>query len=1165
MASASPPFIHLHNHSEYSILDGMCRIRDMVDRAVEFNMPALALTDHGNMFGAVPFYKACQKRGITPIIGCEVYLTPGSRHAKNPDQRTRYHLVLLAKDLTGYHNLSRLVTLAHTEGFYYKPRIDKELLEQYHEGLIALSACLSGEVPKHLDRDDYEGARKAAAWYRDLFGPDDFYLELMDHGLERQRKINRGLVSLAAELDLGLTATNDCHFLDHGDHRAHDVLLCIQTGKTLADSERMRFESDQVYFKSPEEMSELFGELPQALENTWEIARRCHLDLGLNPPGGRLPTYPVPEGESEESYLRASALDGLERRGVGEAAAYRERLDEELGIIGQMGFPGYFLIVWDIVREAREMGVEVGPGRGSAAGSLTAWSLGITDIDPLEYNLLFERFLNPERVSMPDIDLDFADDQRDRVINYVREKYGDDNVAQLITFSKLGARAVIRDVGRVLQVPLETVDKVAKQVPFGPGVTLQGALETTPELKALADDDPLIADVLEYGLKLEGLVRHAGTHAAGVVISDRPLCELVPLYLDNTTQYDGKSVEDVGLLKVDFLGLKNLSVIRDCCGMIRRRHGVEIVPDDIPMGDPKVYELLKACDTAGIFQLESEIARDVLRRVAPNNFRELIPVLSLFRPGPLGSGMTENYIKGKHGEIEVSYPHESLEDVLAETFGVMVYQEQVMQVASRLAGFSYGRADLLRRAMAKKTGELDNYRAEFVRGAEGRGIDPELADGIFEQIVPFASYGFNKSHSAAYAVVTYRTAWLKANYRPEFTAALLSHELDRDEKIAYYIGRSRREGVDVLSPEINRSRCGFHVVDVPVDEESDNGGPATRPAILFGLGAVKNVGLGLVEKLIAERETEGPYASLTDLALRLGTQQVNRRVLESLVAAGAVDEFPGSRAQKTEAVAHILERAAQELRDRDVGQESLFGLGAVDTGPGSVDRLADPLDPNIEPWDEHRRMSEEKAVLGLYLTGHPLNTYGEVIRHFTSHSLGDLQGLRGGEKVRIAGVLTQISRKLDRRGNRIAFVTLEDEGAAVEVAVFSEVYQRHEALIRKDVAILVEGQAQTNREEINVRADAVHALERVPELLARQLHLELPASLIDEDELEPLRELLAAHPGELEIYLHLGLRKGRAVLRAGRGYRVSPDPALKGRLEALLGEGHVHYTPGRDY
>ncbi len=1146
-----PAFVHLHNHSEYSILDGMCRVRDMVDRAVEYDMPALALTDHGNMFGAVPFYKACLKRGIKPIIGCELYLTPGSRHDKDAAQRTRYHLVLLARDATGYSNLTRLVTLAHTEGFYYKPRVDKELLDKHSAGLIATSACLSGEVSRRLLGDDYDGAREAAAFYRDVYGPENFYLELMDHGIEEQQRVNRGLVSLARELDLGLVATNDCHFLSHADHRAHDVLLCIQTGKTLSDTDRMRFESDQVYFKSPAEMAELFGELPEALENTVEIARRCHLDLELNPPGGRLPSYPVPEDETEESFLRRMSLEGLERLGLAERAEYRKRLDEELGIIEQMKFPGYFLIVWDIVRQARELGVEVGPGRGSAAGSLVSYSLGITAVDPLEYNLLFERFLNPERVSMPDIDLDFADDQRDRVIDYVKEKYGEGNVAQLITYSRLGARAVIRDVGRVLGVPLETVDRVAKLVPYGPGVTLEGALQTTPELKKARDEDPLIADVLEYGLKLEGLVRHAGTHAAGVVISDRPLYEVVPLYLDNTTQYDGKAVEDVGLLKVDFLGLKNLSVIRDCCAMIRERHSVEIAPDDIPMGDPKVYELLKACDTAGIFQLESDIARDVLRRVAPNNFRELIPVLSLFRPGPLGSKMTENYIKGKHGEIEISYPHESLEDVLAESFGVMVYQEQVMQVASRLAGFSYGRADLLRRAMAKKTGMLDTYRSEFVKGAEERGIDGRLADGIFEQIVPFASYGFNKSHSAAYAVVTYRTAWLKANYRPEFTAALLSHELDNEDKIAAYIAEARRRDLEVRPPSVNIGRQGFHVRD----EEG-------KPVIQYGLGAVKNVGLGLVDKLIEERRQNGPFTSLIDMALRLGTQMLNRRVLEALVASGAADEFPGSRAQKYAAVETILDRAASELRDREVGQENLFGLGMAD--PGVAEEGGDPLDPAVKPWDEHERMSREKEVLGLYLTGHPLTSHTAVIRSFASHSIANLQRLRGGEKVRVAGVFTHISRKLDRNGRRIAFGNLEDENAGIEIAVFAETYQRHGALVRKDQPVLVVGQAQTSRDEINVRADAVYDLADVPRLLGRQLHLQLQASLVDEEVLEPIRRLLTAGDGELNVFFHLGLRGGEALLGAGPDYRVAADPQLQQQLEELLGEGKVYFTPGRD-
>ncbi|OGD78407.1 MAG: hypothetical protein A2Y64_02935, partial [Candidatus Coatesbacteria bacterium RBG_13_66_14] len=881
-----------------------------------------------------------------------------------------------------------------------------------------------------MQNDDYAGAMRAAGWYGEIFGREGFFLELADHGLDDELKVNHGLLSLARELNLGIVATNDSHYLDHSDHRAHEVLLCIQTGKTLADPDRMRFPSDQFYFKSPQEMGKTFEELPQALAASVEIARRCRLDLELDPLGGKLPAYPVPEGHGGESeYLRElvrSKLperrpeyggNGFNRANRAERATppanratplakplvsieengdeYGARLAEELNIIEAMRFPGFFLIVWDIIHQARQMGVEVGPGRGSAAGSLVAYVLGITDIDPIEYGLLFERFLNPERVNLPDFDLDFADDQRERVIEYVKRKYGEANVAQLITFSRLGARAVIRDVGRVLGVPLEAVDRVAKLVPFGPGVTLAGALETTPELKLIQREDPLIAEVLGYGRSLEGLVRHAGTHAAGVVLSDHPLDEMVPMYTGNTTQYDGSSVEKVGLLKIDFLGLKNLSVIRDCLELVYRRHGKRIRPEDIATDDPKTYELLKRCDTAGVFQLESEIARDVLRRVAPDNFRELIPVLSLFRPGPLGSGMTETYIKGKHGTTPISYPHPSLEGVLAETFGVMVYQEQVMQVASTLGGFTYGRADLLRRAMAKKTGELDSFREEFIRGAVGKGMDAKLAAQVFDQIIPFASYGFNKSHSAAYAVVTYRTAWLKANYRPEFMAALLSHELSDEDRIAFYLGQCRHDGLEILPPDLHRSSTHFTV-------EESNGGTAIR----FGLGAIKNVGLGAVGEMIAEREKNGPFASLKDLALRLGTQQVNKRVLESLVKSGSVDCLPGTRSQKYAAVESILETAAAEQRDMQMGQESLFG-GKTGEKP------ADPLDSNLEPWNEHEKMRGEKETLGIYLSGHPLTCHRAVIERFATTDLARVQRLQGGESLRVAGVFTQITRKLD--------------------------------------------------------------------------------------------------------------------------------------------------------
>ncbi|MBA7670473.1 DNA polymerase III subunit alpha [subsurface metagenome] len=690
------------------------------------------------------------------------------------------------------------------------------------------------------------------------------------------------------------------------------------------------------------------------------------------------------------------------------------------------------------------------------------------------------------------------------------------------------------------------MDRVAKLVPYGPGVTLKGALETTPELRQAVKEDPLIAEVLNYGQGLEGLVRHAGTHAAGVVISDRPLDEMVPMYTGNTTQYDGGSVEKVGLLKIDFLGLKNLSVIRDCLKIIEKRHGKDLRPEDIELDDPKTYELLKRCDTAGIFQLESEIARDVLRRVAPDNFRELIPVLSLFRPGPLGSGITETYIKGKHGQAPITYPHPTLEGVLVETFGAMVYQEQVMQVASTLAGFTYGRADLLRRAMSKKTGELDSYREEFIRGAEGKGISVKLAGRVFDQIIPFARYGFNKSHSAAYAVVTYRTAWLKANYRSEFMAALLSHELSDEDKIAYYLGQCRRDGLEILPPSLEASRKSFTV------EDTDKG-----TAIRFGLGAIKNVGLGLVELIIADREENGPYASLKELALRLGTQQINKRVLESLVKSGAMDELPGTRGQKFATIEPVLETVAIEQRDIKLGQESLFG---GQTG----ERPVDPLDENLEPWSEHEKMAGEKEVLGLYLSGHPLTRYSRTIDRFAGYELARIQELRGGEPVRVAGVFTHITRKLDRNSQRIAFASLEDESAMVEVAIFAETYARYRDLVAKDKVVLVAGQAQTSRDEINIRANAIYDLVQVPRLLAKQLHLELFGGGLTDENLAPIRALLTEYPGELEVYLHLRLAGSGVTLRAGPPCMTAPDEELLKKLEMLVGEGNAYLTPAAE-
>ncbi|MCD4733175.1 DNA polymerase III subunit alpha [bacterium] len=1138
------PFVHLHNHSEYSVLDGMCRVNDMVDRAAEYNMSAVALTDHGVMFGVVPFYNACKKRGINPIIGCELYLTPGSRHDKNPSERTRYHLVLLCQNEVGYKNLIRLVSLAHTEGFYYKPRIDKELLAAHSEGLIGLSACLSGEVPKQLLNGNYDKAWEAAGFYSEVFGKDNFYLEMQNHGLEKQLEVNPQLVKLAQRLDLGLVATNDSHYLDHGDAYAHELLLCIQTGKTMSDENRMRFDSKEFYFRSPAEMYELFGELPESLTNTVEIANRCRFELDLETVGGKLPSYPVPEGFTEENYLEKLTLEGLEVKRPGRGEEYGYRLRSEFEVINGMGFPGYFLIVWDFVKKAREMGVEVGPGRGSAAGSLVSYCLGITDVDPIEHGLLFERFLNPERISMPDIDLDFADDQRELVLDYVRGKYGEENVAQLITFSRLGARAVIRDIGRVLEIDLSVVDKTAKMIPFGPKVTITKALESTPELRKAAKEDPEVERLLKYGPKLEGLVRHAGTHAAGVVISDEPLVNLVPMYNENTTMYDGGAVEKVGLLKMDFLGLRNLSVIRDCCAMIRENHGVELYPDDIRIeeNDPAAYKLLRDCDTVGIFQLESEVARDVLRKVAPDNFNELVPILALYRPGPLKLGMTEKYIKGKHGEIAITYDHPSLEGILAETYGVMVYQEQVMQVASRLAGYSYGKADILRRAMGKKIRSvLEAHRKEFVAGAVEKEINPKLAQGVFDQIVPFAEYGFNKSHSAAYSVVSYRTAWLKAHYRPEFMAALLSHDLSNEDRIALYISECRRAGIEVLPPCVNQSDLGFRAIQT-----------ADGAEIRFGMGAIKNVGHGLVGEIIQERKLGGDFVSMSDLVLRLEKSNVNKRVLESLVKAGALDGMPGNRAQKLA----IDPQDDSALDDHKLGQAGFdfFSSSTEDSAP------SDNLDEGIPPFSEHERMTFEKEVLGVYLTGHPLTRFEQIIRHFATHSVKEALRLSGGKSIRVAGVITGLSKKLDRNKQRIAFANLEDGVAGIEVAIFSDTYKAHAELIEKDRVLLVIGRTQINRDQTTILAEELVELQDVPKQRADRFHLELLGDGLTNDDLKHFDAILREYPGDLKLFIHLRFPPHEVTLRTGPNHRVSGSVELLNRLGELVGKEHAFFT-----
>ncbi|HED23501.1 MAG TPA: DNA polymerase III subunit alpha, partial [Firmicutes bacterium] len=907
-----PDFVHLHCHTEFSLLDGAARINDLVERAAANNMPAVAITDHGTMFGVIDFYRAAKKAGIKPIIGCEVYVALRSRLQKEVRRDdSQYHLVLLAENNTGYQNLTRLVSAGFLEGFYYKPRIDRELLEKHHEGLIAMSACLAGEIPTLILQRQPDKAREAAVYYRDLFGPDNFYLELHDHGLPEQKIVNEGLIRISKEENIPLAASNDVHYLNREDAAVHDVLLCIQTGKTVDDEDRMRFEKQEFYFKTAGEMAERFEEYPEALANTVLIAERCNVEKDFSQ--RHLPEFDLPEGDNPHEYLKKLCYQGLEKRYSDITPEMRERLEYELSVIRQMGFANYFLIVWDLIEYARKAQVIVGPGRGSAAGSLVAYCLGITNIEPLQHSLLFERFLNPERISMPDIDIDFCDDKRDRVLHYVTKKYGQERVAQIITFGTMAARAAVRDVGRAMAIPYAEVDRIAKLIPMEPKMTITKALKQSRELQQLYREDRY-RELLDTSLAVEGMPRHASTHAAGVVIAREPLVNYVPLYRTAdgavVTQFPMNTLEDLGLLKMDFLGLKTLSIIGEALDNIRRRHEMEIKIEEIPLDDPNTYAMLSQGETTGTFQLESAGMRNVLRELIPNKFEDLIAVVALYRPGPMDQ--IPVFIESKHGHRRIKYAHPVLEPILNETYGVIVYQEQIMEIAARMAGFTLGQADLLRRAIGKKKKEiLDQQQELFIQGCTKNGYSEDLAAEIYDLILKFASYGFNKSHAAAYALIAYQTAYLKANYPVEYMAAIMTVYCSNSDKVALYIADCRRMGLEVLPPDINESETHFTVVG--------------NKKIRFGLAAVKNVGLGAIESIIQNRRDK-PYASLRDFTSRVDMRLCNRKVLESLIKCGAFDSLGGHRAQYLAAMDDLLMHGQCVQRERENGQISMFSL-----------------------------------------------------------------------------------------------------------------------------------------------------------------------------------------------------------------------------------------------
>ncbi|MBS3943768.1 MAG: DNA polymerase III subunit alpha, partial [Dethiobacter sp.] len=1041
-------FVHLHTHSEYSLLDGAARIKQLVKRAADLKMPALGLTDHGNMFGVIDFYREAMSVGIKPVIGCEVYVAPRTRLNKEPKHDDyQYHLVLLAENETGYRNLMRIVSAGYTEGFYYKPRVDRELLASNAAGLIALSGCLAGEIPVRMIRGEQENARRVAREYRDIFGANNFFLEIQNHHLPDQAAVNHLLKQLSQEEKIPLVATNDVHYLSREDAFVHDVLLCVQTGKTIHDSARLKFESQEFYFKEAREMAALFPECLEALENTGVIAERCNLEMKFDQL--HLPEYELPPGISADGFLNALCLDGLKWRYPETTAELLKRLEYELQVIKQMDYCSYFLIVWDLIRYARQEGVLVGPGRGSAAGSLVAYCLGITNIDPIRNGLFFERFLNPERVSMPDIDIDFCDDKRDKVLHYVLDKYGQDRVAQIITFGTMAARAAVRDVGRALGFSYGEVDRIAKLIPTEPGMSIPRALDQVKELKEFCRDERC-RQLLDTSRAVEGMPRHASIHAAGVVIAREPLVNYVPLFKTTdsvvVTQFPMGTLESLGLLKMDFLGLKTLTIMGETCKLVHKRHNLKIALEDIPWDDAKTFELLSSGETAGIFQLESAGMRGVLRELQPSKFEDITAVVALYRPGPMEQIPT--FINSKHGREQIQFLHPVLEPILSETYGVIVYQEQIMEIAARMAGFTLAQADLLRRAIGKKKKEiLDEQQALFIQGCIAGGFTKKLAKEIYDLILKFASYGFNKSHAAAYALIAYQTAYLKANYPVEFMATLMTGYYANSDKVAMYIADGKRQGMAILPPDINESETNFTVV--------------TSDRIRFGLAAVKNVGLSAIESILTARR-EKPFVSLCDFTARVDTRLCNRKVVESLVKCGAFDSLGGHRAQYLACLDEALAQGQSAQREKLNGQISMFSL--LDPGCRE-DMLKDSL-PQIPAFSDQERLTLEKEMLGLYISGHPLERYRHLLKKWTHLVCCAEIGETGDNcTISVGGIVAMVRSLYTKKGKPMAFIRLEDLTGTVEVVVFSELYEKNADLFKEDSLIVIKGRTDIKEDE----------------------------------------------------------------------------------------------------
>ncbi len=1139
------PFVHLHNHTDYSLLDGACEIGQLMDVIAEQKMPAVAMTDHGNLFGAVQFYNTAKAKGIHPVLGCEVYVSQKGMKVRSDTDRYN-HLVLLCEDQEGYRNLVELVSTAYLEGFYYKPRIDKDLLARHSKGLIAMSACLRGDINETLLADKYDDARRLAHTYSDIFGRNNFFLEIQDHGLEQDKRVTPELNRLSQETGLPLVATNDSHYLRRDDARAHEILMCIQTGKTMSDPSRMRWNNPDFYLKSRAEMMQLFGELEDAVDRPWEIAQRCQVKLEqVKEP---FPKFDVPPEHSADTYFEFIARQGFEKRrprleamfGSGrlrhELPEYMERLDREIRMIQQMKFSGYFLIVWDFIRFAKGLSIPVGPGRGSAAGSLVSYAMEITDIDPLQYGLLFERFLNPERISMPDIDIDFCMNRRGEVIQYVTRKYGREQVAKIITFNTLAARAAIKDVGRVLDMSFAEVERLTKMVPNVLNISLADAIKTEPGFNEAGAKDPRVAEVLQVARKLEGLARNSSVHAAGVVIAPEPLKNLVPLYRTNreevVTQYDMNGLEKLSLLKMDFLGLTTLTVIDDAIKLIEKHRGVKIVLDDMPLDDPKSYEIFTKGFTSGVFQFESSGMRDILRRYQPTRLEDLTALNALYRPGPIQGGMVDDFIDRKHGRKAVSYDLPVLKEILEETYGVIVYQEQVMQISNRLAGYSLGEADILRRAMGKKKAEeMAAQRERFLRGALEKGHPQKKAEKIFDLMEQFAGYGFNKSHSAAYAFLAYVTAYLKAHYPTEFMAGLLTSETGNVVKVVKYIAECKDMGITVMPPDVNSSDWNF----TPAGD-----------AIRFGLGAVKNLGQSAVEPIRKAREETGAFGSLYQFCEAVDMASINRRMIESLIKAGAMDTLAGTRTQKFAIVEGAMESGQRAWKDRLSGQGGLFGDMFT-----AVPEREQPL-PNVPEWTGREKLQGEKEMLGFYVTGHPLDHYRDKVADLATHNSSSLEGLSKGNEVALCGVLTTIQKKRNREQKPWAALQLEDLQGSVELLVFTTQYERLAPMLVEDQAVLIRGLALPEEgaaTKISVQDVVPLDVARValPTLISVRVRLGRSPNASAE-----LIELFQRKPGETQVRFRLEQARDFSVILDVPA-KVRPDREFREAVEKICG------------